>query len=286
MFSKSQNSAMLMSSDGFAIGAFPWKPQALPAALVARTIAAAARRACRRLTEPPGALHFPRFPFVPAAMDLPALSLIETRVLGVLVEKQHTVPDTYPLTLNALVAGCNQKTSRDPVIDASGGEVQEAVDHLRQLSLVVETSGGRVMRYAQNIGRVLGAPSEVVALLAALMLRGPQTAAEIRQNAERMHRFSDVSSVESYLRELAKRPAGALVTELPRSPGSRETRWMHLLSGTPAPAEAAPAASLPADAMGASEVAVLKRNLDTLAREVAELRAALARVMEELGLTR
>ena len=114
-------------------------------------------------------------------MNLPALSLLETRVLGVLVEKQHTVPDTYPLTLNALVAGCNQKTSREPLLNATDAEVQAAIDQLRSLSFVVETSGGRVMRYAHNVERVLGVPAQAVALLAVLMLRGPQTVAELRQ---------------------------------------------------------------------------------------------------------
>ena len=128
-------------------------------------------------------------------------------MLGVLVEKQHTVPDAYPLTLNALVAGCNQKTSRDPVLDASDAEVQAAVDHLRTLSLIVESSGGRVMRYAHNVERVLAVPSQSVALLAALMLRGPQTASELRIKTERLHRFADASSVEAFLHELAA-PAG------------------------------------------------------------------------------
>jgi hypothetical protein len=218
-------------------------------------------------------------------MSLPALSLLETRVLGALVEKRHTVPDTYPLTLNALVAGCNQKTSRDPVIEASEGEVQAAVDHLRQLALVVESSGGRVMRYAENAGRVLGIPSESVALVATLMLRGPQTPAEIRQNCERLHRFADVSSVEAYLDELAARGAGALVVELPRAPGARENRWAHLLSGTPDVA-AAPANAPAADAIAVGEIAALKRNVDDLARELAEVKAVLARVMEELGIAR
>src|SRR6266568_1976704 len=93
-----------------------------------------------------------------------ALSLLETRVLGVLVEKQHTVSDSYPLTLNALVSGCNQKTARDPVIEATEAEVQAAMDHLKSLSMVVESSGGRVMRYAQNVGKVLGIPPQSVAL--------------------------------------------------------------------------------------------------------------------------
>jgi uncharacterized protein len=221
-------------------------------------------------------------------MSLPVLSLLETRVLGVLVEKERTVPDTYPLTLNGLVAGCTQKTSRDPVIDASAPEVQAAVDRLRQLSLVVETSGGRVMRYAHNVGRVLGVPTEVVALLATLMLRGPQTPGEIRQNAERLHRFADISSVEAYLAELAARPSGALVVELARVPGAREARWMHLLSGVPAAdLQAAPAvAQAPVELASTGEIVALKNDLGTLRQEVSELRTQLGRVMDELGLSR
>lgn len=217
-------------------------------------------------------------------MTVPVLSLLETRVLGVLVEKQRTVPDSYPLTLNALVSGCTQKTSRDPVLDASDADVQSAVDRLRQLSLVVESSGGRVMRYSQNVGRVLALPSEAVALLATLMLRGPQTPGEIRINCERLHRFADISSVEAYLNELATRPAGALVIELQRLAGSRETRWMHLLSGPPASMpDTVPVSS---DRIGTSEIAVLKHDVEVLAREIADVKAALARLMEELGIKR
>src|SRR5262245_59864170 len=182
-------------------------------------------------------------------MTLPVLSLLETRVLGVLIEKQHTVPDSYPLTLVALTAGCNQKSSRDPVLDATEADVQEALDSLKRLSLIIETSGGRVMRYAHNFERVLDVPSQAAALLAALMLRGPQTVGELRINSERLHRFADISSVDAFLRELAERPAGALVTELPRQPGSRENRWAHLLSGAPAVAEATAAPPVP-DAAG------------------------------------
>ena len=221
-------------------------------------------------------------------MNLPLLSLLETRVLGVLVEKQYTVPDTYPLTLNALLAGCTQKTSRDPVIDASAAEVQAVVDRLRQLSLVVESSGGRAMRYAQNIGRVLALPSESVALIATLMLRGPQTAAEVRLNAERLHRFADVSSVEAYLAQLADREARALVVQLQRAPGSREARWAHLLSGTPAQSvqTGESSTSAPIASAGAGEIAALKTRVDALSREVDELRAALASVMDDLGVKR
>ena len=216
---------------------------------------------------------------------LPALSLLETRVLGVLVEKQHTVPDTYPLTLNALAAGANQKTSRDPVIAAAEAEVQAAVDRLKGLSLVVESSGGRVMRYAHNVGKVLALPPQSVALLAVLFLRGPQTPGELRINSERLHRFGDILAVEAFLHELADRPAGALVRELPRQAGARENRWAHLLSGEPA-ADVAAAASPqpPGDALAASEVAALKANVDRLQAEVAELRETLARVCKELGI--
>jgi uncharacterized protein YceH (UPF0502 family) len=220
-------------------------------------------------------------------MNLPALSLLETRVLGVLVEKQHTVPDTYPLTLNALASGCNQKTSRDPILQATDAEVQAAIDQLRSLSLIVETSGGRVMRYAHNVERVLGLPSQSVALLAALMLRGPQTVGELRINTERLHRFADISAVEAFLAELATRSAGALVVELPRQPGARETRWAHLLSGAPAipafPAETAAAAE--ADAVTVGEIAALKANVAQLQEELATVKATVARLCAELGIT-
>ncbi len=164
------------------------------------------------------------------------LSPIEARVLAVLVEKMHTVPDIYPLSINALLAGCNQKTSRDPVMEVSTADVQEALESLRRRSLVIESSGGRVMRYAENAKRGLGLPGETVALMATLMLRGAQTAAELRANCERLHRFSDVSAVEAYLDELAVRQPQAFAVKLARQPGSRESRWMHLLCGAPSAA--------------------------------------------------
>jgi len=221
-------------------------------------------------------------------MSLPALSLLETRVLGVLVEKQHTVPDTYPLTLNALVSGCNQKTSRDPVLEATEAEVQAVVDRLQGLTLVVESSGGRVMRYAHNVGRVLGVPAQAVALLTVIMLRGPQTVGELRIHSERLHRFADISSVEAFLAELAQRPAGPLVVELQRQPGARETRWAHLLSGAPAVPAAQACAPIAAGGDGQQvtlgELAALKTNVARLEDELAEVRAAVARIVKELGL--
>ena len=218
------------------------------------------------------------------AYPLPALSLIETRVLGVLYEKQHTVPDTYPLTLNALQSGCNQKTSRSPVIEASEAQVQSAIDSLKSMSLVIESSGGRVARYSHNLDRVLQVPSQSAAILAALMLRGPQTPGELRIATERLHRFVDISSVEGFLNELAARPAGALVVELPRAPGSREARWVHLLSGAPAAAaETAPSAATPADT-SLGEVAALKANVARLESEVSALKSVVARICGELGI--
>ena len=215
---------------------------------------------------------------------VPALSLLETRVLGVLVEKQHTVPDTYPLTLNALVSGCNQKTARDPVIEAAEAEVQSAIDHLKSLSLVMESSGGRVMRYSQNVGKVLGLPPQSVALLAVLFLRGPQTAGELRINTDRLHRFGDILAVEAFLNELAEKP---WVRELPKAPGARETRWVHLLSGEPpASAFTAPASALPAgggEAVAASEIATIKANVDRLQAEMASLREVVEKLQRELG---
>jgi uncharacterized protein YceH (UPF0502 family) len=219
-------------------------------------------------------------------MSLPALSLLETRVLGVLVEKQHTVPDTYPLTLNALVSGANQKTSRDPVIEATEAEVQAVVDRLKGLSLVVESSGGRVMRYAHNVGKVLSIPPQSVALLAVLFLRGPQTSGELRINSERLHKFGDILAVEGFLNELAERPAGALVRELQRQAGARENRWTHLVSGEPAAAAVAAASPPPpGEALTASEIAALKANVDRLQSEVETLKETLARVCKELGIT-
>jgi len=205
---------------------------------------------------------------------VPTLSLLDARILGVLVEKQHTVPDIYPLSLNALTAGCNQKTSRDPVLHASDAEVQAGIDRLRGASLVVESSGGRVMRYAHNVERVLGLPSQAVALLAAMMLRGPQTVGELRINCDRLHRFADGSAVEGFLSELAERGAGALVVMLPRLAGPRENRWMHLLSGPPAdvPAEVDATAAPADDATLQAAVAALKQSVAELRDEIASLR--------------
>jgi len=217
-------------------------------------------------------------------MTLRALSPLEARVLGVLVEKQHTVADSYPLSLNALVLGCNQKTARDPVINATEAEVLVALDALNALSLVVEVSGSRVSRYEHNIRRVLGVPSQSVAILTLLMLRGPQTAAELRANTERLHRFADISSVEAFLDELAAREP-ALVVKLPRAPGAREQRWAQLMCGSVDLAAGAASQVGADDFVGAGEIAALKAEQARMAAEIAELHALVVRMAQELGIS-
>ena len=220
-----------------------------------------------------------------SAPAAPLLTLVEARVLGVLIEKQRTVPDTYPLSLNALVAGCNQKTSRNPVMEVSEADAQEALDNLRHGDWVMEGSGSRVPRYAHNLGKVLRIPGPAEALLAVLMLRGPQTAAELRINCERLYRFADTSSVEAFLAELAERAAGALVVELPRQPGARENRWTHLLCGEPVIEAGAPvmaaAGTTPRAAVSREEFVALQEEVGALRAELVALRA---RLRDELGL--
>ncbi|MBS0326942.1 MAG: DUF480 domain-containing protein [Proteobacteria bacterium] len=228
-------------------------------------------------------------------MSIPTLSALEARVVGVLVEKQRAVPDTYPLTLAALVAGCNQKTSRHPVMAAADADVQAALDRLKDDAWIVETSGGRVMRYAHNVERVLDVPAQSAALLAVLLLRGPQTAAELRVNCDRLHRFADVGAVEAFLHELAQRRAGALVAELPRTPGTRETRWTQRLSG-PA-AGTTPAGARPDHAHLGGDIepphgrvgdpredsAGLHIAVDELRADVADLRSEVDRLRETVA---
>ncbi|MDP2419656.1 MAG: YceH family protein [Hydrogenophaga sp.] len=213
------------------------------------------------------------------------LSTTEARVLGTLMEKARTVPDSYPLTLNSLVIGCNQKSSRDPVLQLTDALVVEAVENLRQLNLVLETSGGRVARYEHNIMRAVGVPSQSAVLLGMLMLRGPQTAGELRLNTERWYKFLDIASVDAFLEELQDRApekGGALVLKLPRAPGTREQRWAHLLCG-PVDIAALSNAAMP----GATEddVITLTRRVSTLEDAVALLQDQLQNLHKELGLS-
>ena len=211
----------------------------------------------------------------PALRDLTA---IEIRVLGTLMEKARTVPDSYPLTLNALVLGCNQKTSREPVMELHDEQVQAAIDSLKVLNLVIEQGGGRVMRYAQNFRKVFNVGEQHGALLGLLLLRGPQTAAELRTSGERWYKFSDVELVELFLNELTawneldqvgRNPikGGPLVVLLPRAHGAREQRWMHLIGGAvssvPSP-DGAPVQGTRPDTL--SRIAVLEQQVEALQR--------------------
>ena len=205
------------------------------------------------------------------------LSPVEARILGVLIEKEKTTPDVYPLSVNSLTAGCNQKTSRDPVMSLSEGEIQAALEELHSRLLVLETSG-RVMRYAHNFGRSYQLPGGAVVLLAVLMLRGPQTVSELRANCDRLHRFADSSSVEGYLEELAARPEGAMAVRLPKQPGSREHRWAHLLCGE---LPAGPAALVETISQAGS--LDLEKRVARLEEEVAELRTMVARLLPPLA---
>ena len=207
---------------------------------------------------------------------------VQARVLATLLEKARTVPDSYPLTLNALVTGCNQKTSRDPVMQVTDAEAQEALEGLRRMALAVEISSQRATRWEHNFPRGVGVPDQSAVLLGLLMLRGPQTAGELRLNAERWHRFADISSVEAFLDELQERSSekgGPLVVLLPRAPGAREPRWAHLLCG-PVDVEALQAA---AASPGAPASGALQARVETLEAEVAALQATVRRLCAELG---
>ena len=157
---------------------------------------------------------------------LRTLSPAEARVLATLMEKARTVPDSYPMSLNALALGCNQKTTRDVVMNLSDAEVLAALDSLKDLSLVRESTGGRVLRYEHNFQRGVGVPEQSAVLLGLLMLRGPQTAAELRANAERWYRFADTSSVEAFLDDIQNSSLASHIKErqvqiAPAQPGLR-----------------------------------------------------------------
>lgn len=216
-------------------------------------------------------------------MALRELNALEARVLAVLVEKASTVPDSYPMSLNSLTLGVNQKSTRDPVMNAPESEVAAALDELKAMSLVNTVSGSRVVRFEHNMKRVLGVPGQAEALLAVLMLRGPQTAAELRLNCERLHRFADVSSVEGFLDELAAHEP-PYARKLPRAAGAREQRWAHLLSGEPnipASVDAPPRD----EATTSSRAQARDEEIAALRAEVEQLRAQVARIEAALGMT-
>jgi uncharacterized protein YceH (UPF0502 family) len=211
------------------------------------------------------------------------LTPIEARVLGVLVEKQHTVPDTYPLSLNSLTSGCNQKTARAPVMNVTEAEVLTAIDGLKRLSLALEGSSSRVPRFEHNLNRVLGVPSQSAALLTVLILRGPQTAAELRLNTSRLHDFADISSVEVFLDELVANEPPRVV-KLPRTPGERENRWMHLLCGEVSVSEES-TRGVAEDSVPSAELEALNAEVKRQGEELARLQALVEHMAAELGIS-
>src|SRR5258706_2102290 len=158
----------------------------------------------------------------------PILNEIEVRVLACLVEKEITTPEYYPLSLNALIHACNQKSNRDPVMNLDEGAVRQALDTLKGKSMAASGGEGRVMKFEHRLQEVFNLHRNEVAVLCELLLRGPQTPGELRSRAERMHPFNDLSEVQSSLQLLMKREP-PLIKMLPRLPGTKESRYAHLL---------------------------------------------------------
>jgi uncharacterized protein YceH (UPF0502 family) len=193
----------------------------------------------------------------------------EARALAVLVEKEHLTPEQYPLTANAVMLACNQKTAREPVMNLSEGEVGHALRRLEDLGLVQVVHGARALRYRHRLGDRLALPVPQRVALAVLVLRGPQTAAELIAHAERLHRFADLEEAAAVLDRLVRRDP-PLAAPLARAPGQRETRFAHRLCGDPS-------ASGPRAERGEpllERIAHLEQRLAELERRVAELSAA------------
>jgi uncharacterized protein YceH (UPF0502 family) len=204
------------------------------------------------------------------------LNDVEVRVLGSLIEKEMTTPEYYPLSLNALVSACNQKSNREPVVNYDDSAVQQALDSLRAKALVMIHTGRdvRVPKYSQRLSAVLNLGNREMALLGVLLLRGPQTAGELKDRAHRAYAFDDLESVEACLRRLMEFESEPLVMRLDRQPGAREARYAHLLGGSE-PAGHVPvtqAAAVPTQTALAERVAALEAELAALKAEFTEFR--------------
>jgi len=211
-------------------------------------------------------------PTTPAGATLVSLTAMEARVLGCLMEKAVTTPDAYPLTLNALQLACNQKTNREPVMHAEIGEVGHALHTLEQKKLARVVHGARALRYEHTADSTLGLTARARAVIALLLLRGPQTQAELLSRSERLADFPDPAILGDMLQRLIERDP-ALITCVGRSSGQREDRYMHLLSGPvriehPAVHEAEPA-------LGGDDHRRLEARVEVLERSVMQLRQAL-----------
>lgn len=212
------------------------------------------------------------------------LSEVECRVLGSLVEKEVTTPEYYPLSLNALINACNQKSNRDPIMNLDESAVRDALRSLETQSLIrsVSPADSRVTKYEHRLQETFNFYRHEIAILCLLLLRGPQTPGELRSRSDRMHTFDDLSAVQSSLQHLMKRDP-PLVHALPRQPGTKETRYGHLLSGEKAYSE--PNANLPKEmASGASQPETGK--LDRLEEEIAALRDEITELKQQFALFR
>jgi len=208
------------------------------------------------------------------------LDLIEARVLGCLIEKERTTPEYYPLTLNAVIAACNQKSNRDPEMHLDEPAVEKAVDSLRLKNLVYlsHTAGGRTPKYAHQVEKFFTFTPQEFAILCLLLLRGPQTPGEMRTRAGRLCEFVSPSEVETVLQELVARPGGPFVIKLARQPGQSASRFAHLLSGpVDAGQSVAAPATQPAPAPDNDRMVVLEN-------EVAALREELNQLKQQLGI--
>jgi uncharacterized protein len=208
------------------------------------------------------------------------LTDVEVRVVGSLIEKEMTTPDYYPMSLNALTNACNQSSNREPVVSYDDDTVARAIEPLRRKSLVrlVQQSGSRVSKYKHLVNETLGLVKPQAAVLAVLMLRGPQTLGELRTRASRLVEFDSLDDVETALTQLMSRSPSALAVQLPRRPGQKEVRYAHLLAGEPS-AEAIEAAEAhansEADGGRSDRLVELERSVEELRREVADLRGQL-----------
>ena len=197
-------------------------------------------------------------------------SPVELRVLGCLIEKQRTTPDAYPLSLNALRLACNQSTNRDPVVDYDEETIRAALQRLggRGWTRLASGAGSRAVKYRHLFGEALGLDDADLALLAVLMLRGPQTLGELKSRTERLHRFESIAAVEEALISLGERE---LVARLPRRPGQKEERVAHLLGGDAD--EATPGAAPVPLPVADDRLTRLERRVDAIEEELAELRS-------------
>jgi uncharacterized protein YceH (UPF0502 family) len=228
------------------------------------------------------------------------LNTVQIRVLGALIEKEIATPEGYPLSLNSLVAACNQRSSRDPVMELAEEEVRQALHSLDDMGLTATVRDSRVAKYEHRVRTVWNLRRDETALLCLLFLRGPQTPGELRSRSDRLYSFDDLEAVQSTLERMASRPVGLgddagsgerdtgpLVVVLPRQPGSREARWAHLLGGPVAAAAefnmARAGSNRDAGGPEVSQQRSMASRMSELEAEVADLRKAVAAIEASLG---